>query len=85
MVTQGTGLYTRVMEQKGWSRGGGDGEASYRVKLTNYTVLAFQEKTILVEKSFSLNSSQSHMTGGHLEVIEFHLPSQEVQCFTTWV
>lgn len=31
----------------------GKGEASYRVKLTNYTVLAFQEKTILVEKTVS--------------------------------
>lgn len=31
----------------------GKGKASYKVRLTNYMVLAFKEKTILVEKIFS--------------------------------
>lgn len=39
----------------GWGGSGahGKGESSYEAKSTNYTVLAFKEKTILVEKTFS--------------------------------
>lgn len=53
-VIQGTGC--GVLDQ---CDGRGDGEegkgkASYKVKLTNYTVLAFKKKTIFVEKIFSL-------------------------------
>lgn len=41
---------------KGSSRADGDegkGKARYKFKLTNYTVLAFKEKTVFVEKIFS--------------------------------
>lgn len=48
-MIQGTGCGSRP----GGGQGDGEegkGKGSYRIKLTNYMVLALQEKTIVVEK-----------------------------------
>lgn len=64
----------------------GKGTSSYEAKSTNYMVLAFKEKTVLAEKTFSPLIHPSLMRPeGSLGVIEFNLLWQEVQWFSIWV